>query len=1130
MNFPMLKLALSGVFVCFLTSVFNSNISAQDLDDVTISGRILDSNAQPIVGASVTATLVETGAERRSVTDDQGRFRLIELRPGLYNVKAFGEGFAAEEKTDLPTVAGQNVRLDFSLAPADVRAEQTVSVADQDASAVDTTRTIVGGTVTEREIEELPNNTRNALDLVFTLGGAAEEPLSVRDAAEDRARPEGDSNNDPRPSPLESGLFSLSGGAAYSNNITIDGLDNNDDRLAQDRFQPALDAIAEVQVVTNQFSAEYGRASGGRVNIRTRNGTKQFRGRAYLYFRDDNLNANTFNNNRRGLARLPLTEYNPGVTFGGPVPLGYLKNKTFFFAAYEYNDLQDTTLIDTVVPVEQNADFILPISTGGTPRAEAVTLLTPRQTAAQFAPYIVTVPTPARRHLFSARLDHNFNDRHNAVFATEYGNQRSTRQFRAATSRLEEAILGPTRVTDAYKLTDNYVFSSKIVNQFRFQFSRFEPEFVASNPQDPVVLITLTDTLSGADSRSGVLIAGNSTSSQNFNFPGTREEIRYQFQETLNVVAARHSLKFGLDVQAVKSDFLDLDDATGTFNFLSVRNYLDGNVGRYRRNFGRRTGQKNTYYGLFFQDEWRASSNFTLSLGLRYERETIIGDGDNWGPRIGAAYAPFRDRKGVIRAGAGIFYNRVLLRTFDDANLSELRQNYDSNRLPAPSSTQAYNCFAPGSAAYNSARCQFLRRMDFPNAPTLEELREIETSLRQAGVLTATQTGFSTPANNLRRIDPKIEVPESYQFNLGFEREIVRGLIVETNYTYNRTIRLFREFNANPYNLPLGFRDYNDYLVNGYRNPALRFVNGDPNDTNGVSTVNRITTVNLAARNPSAAASTPIGRARTVLNSLGRRLGSEFADQIDQVASIGSAEYNGLIVELRTRFRPIGYGFAASLRAAYTLSKLEDDGLNNTSNPQDLADYAADFTRSLQDRRHRLAVSGTFELPKYLGKLRLSPLVRLASGAPFNISNGSGLANDRNLDEVSTDRPNFSGDTADLKFRQRDTPFPRSVYEQFTFAPIGSSGNLPRNAGRGPGLFLFDLNVTREFVFTKRFRLRPNVEIGNVFNATVFTFGSEFINFNPTTTEQRLSFEQEFLVPSRTLRQRQIRIGLRFDF
>ncbi|HEX6124359.1 MAG TPA: carboxypeptidase regulatory-like domain-containing protein [Pyrinomonadaceae bacterium] len=1127
MKISLRRFVFSTIFV--LPFLFLAD--AQDLDDVTISGKILDSNNLYILGATVTATHTESGAARSFTSDDEGRYRLVELKPGVYKITVAAPGFGVQETADLHTVSGQNLQLDFTLSPADVKAATTVTVSEEDVPLVDTTRTVVGGTVSQRDIEELPNNTRNALDLVFILGGVTEEGLSVRDAAEDRARPNGDSNNDPRPSPVESGIFSLSGGAAYSNNITIDGLDNNDDRLAQDRFQPSVDAIAEVQVITNQFSAEYGRASGGRVNIRTRGGTNKFRGRAYLYFRDDNLNANTFNNNRRELARLPFTEYNPGFTFAGPIPFGYFKKRTFFFASYEYNNLADTTLIDTVVPLQANPHFALPAYNSGAPRFEALMSLTPGAAPAEFAPYVATIATPSLKHIFSTRVDHNFGDRHNISLGLQLGNQRSTRQFRSATSRLEEALLGSSRDTDAYNLTDNYVLNSKIVNQFRFQFSRFKPNFASANPLDPVVLITLNDTLSGADSRSGTLIAGNSTSAVNFSFPGTREEKRLQLQNTLTVIAGSNTLKFGADVQSIDSDFLDLQDATGTFNFLSVRNFLDNNVGRYRRNFGRQTGQKNTYYSVFVQDEWRVRPTVTVSLGLRYEKETIIGDNNNFGPRAAIAYSPFRGGKAVVRVGGGIFYNRILLRTFDDANLTESRRSYDSNRLPGPTSTQNFLCFAAAESVYNSARCQFLRLVNFPNALSLEELVDIEDSLRASGALTPSQTGFSAPANNLRRIDPNIKVPESYQFNAGFEQDIGRGFVFETNYTFNRTVRLFREFNANPYNLPEGFRDYNDYLVNGFSSPTLRFVNGDPNDTNGVSTSGGVTTVNLASRNPSTAAATPIGRARAaLLVGLGRRLGSSFPAQLDHVASIGRADYNGLILELRQRFRKLGYGFGASFRAAYTLSETKDDGANNTSNPADIFDFSADFSRSLQDRRHRFSFAGTFALPRWLGGIKLSPVLRLGSSAPFNISNGSGAANDRNLDEVSTDRPNFSGNLDDLVWRERDSPFPRSVFDQFAFAPIGSAGNLPRNAGKGPGLCLFDLNVTREFRFSERFRLRPSGEIGNVFNSTVFTFGSEFINFNPTNAEQVASFQQEFLVPSRTLRNRQIRLGLRFDF
>lgn len=178
---------VSSIFFLLLISTFTvSDTSAQDLDDVTISGKISDSNNLPIVGAAVTSTLIETGIERTVITDNDGRYRLVELAPGLYKIKISADGFGAKERIDLQTVSGQNLQIDFTLAPADIQAEQTVTVTDEDAPAVDVTRTIVGGTVTQREVEELPNNSRNPFDLVFTLGGVTEEPLSNRDLSQDK--------------------------------------------------------------------------------------------------------------------------------------------------------------------------------------------------------------------------------------------------------------------------------------------------------------------------------------------------------------------------------------------------------------------------------------------------------------------------------------------------------------------------------------------------------------------------------------------------------------------------------------------------------------------------------------------------------------------------------------------------------------------------------------------------------------------------------------------------------------------------------------------------------------------------------------------------------------------------------
>jgi hypothetical protein len=253
--------------------------------------------------------------------------------------------------------------------------------------------------------------------------------------------------------------------------------------------------------------------------------------------------------------------------------------------------------------------------------------------------------------------------------------------------------------------------------------------------------------------------------------------------------------------------------------------------------------------------------------------------------------------------------------------------------------------------------------------------------------------------------------------------------------------------------------------------------------------------------------------------------------EVEQLVSAGNSFYRGLSLQLQRRINSDSGGLNFTFRGAYTLSRLIDDGIVNTSDALRVADFRAERARSLLDRRHRFVVSGTIDLPRVLGAVRLAPVIRVASGAPFNISLG-GV--DRNLDDVGNDRPIFLGDTRLLRWRGPGESLDASLLNQFALPTIGTTGNLPRNAGSGPGLFVFDLNLTREFRIGERVRVRPVIEFDNVMNKTVFSFGSEFINFTAlspsASAEQRQALLDSFLLATRTLRHRQIRLGVRLDF
>ena len=1028
--------------------LFTFNVNAQDLDTVSISGRIVDQNSAVIQGAEVRATLIKTGQTRTTASGADGRYRLIQLEPGTYTVRVSFNGFAPVQMTGIVSVSGQSLDLPITLTPANIEA---VVVTAADVPLVDTKRTVTGATLAARELESLPITTRSVLDLIFTLPGVTEEPLSTRDLAEDR-------NIIHANTPEEAGTFSLAGAPAYSNNLTIDGLDNNDDRAARERFQPSLEAVAEVQVITNQFAAEYGRASGGRVNLRTRSGSKQFHGRGFYFFRDEALDANTFHNNSLGIPRLPLQEHVAGFTLGGPVV-----GETVFFVSYELNKVLDSALIDTLVPVRQNPKFSLPAPTDlSRRRLENV------EGGAEVAPFVASVSTPMKNTSSTARVDHQFGPMHSAAIVYQGGRFVNLRQFGGG-NRLAEALQGKRRNSDAFSFSDTFVFSERAVNQLRFQYSRLAPAFEARGGNTPVVLIALKDSLPAEDPerRSGTLVASSSTSGGS-----DRREVREQLQDVLSLVSGNHSIKLGVDVHRVRSTFIDLTDLTGTFNFASAADFLANVPSRFRQNFQSSSTQKNLYAGVFVQDERQVLPRLLLSYGLRYEYETILHDTNNVGPRFSPAYSPLDSGKLVVRFGSGIFFNRPLLRTIDDFTLGKQQRFFDSNQLPDPRAFLAVH-------------------IRFP-----------ETLTSDFGVL---NTNFS------RRLDPALRIPESYQINAGVERDLGRGYAFEANFTFTRGIHLWREFNANAPVLPHGYQNFSDFLASrdfanfnrslygaATAGELVRFVYGNPT-VNTVSRVNEFGVPVSVMNLNSPSSTTMLDVALAAINSLrpdpSRR-------ELEQLISAGNSFYRGMTLQLRKQF-----GSRFGFRAGYTLSRLIDDGIVNTSDALVPGDFRAERARSLLDRRHRFVFSGMFELAGF----QLSPIWRVASGAPFNISLG-GV--DRNLDDVSNDRPNYSGDVRWLRWRKPGEPLDPRVVGGFSVPQIGQSGNLPRNAGRGPGQFVLDLNVVRQVQ-----RVRLSVEFDNVLNKTVFSFGSEFIDL-----------DDSFLVAKRTMRARQVRLGLKFDF
>ena len=948
---------------------------------------------------------------------------------------------------------------------------------------------MVGGTVTKEQINKLPTESRNPLDLIFTLPGVAQPALSVRDLAE------GDVKDDFRSTPEEAGVFSLTGGAPFSNNITIEGLDNNDDRGARERINLSTHAVEEVQVITNQFAAEYGRASGGRVNLRLRGGSNEPHGQAFYYFRDESLNANSYARNAdpaRGF-RMPFQNHNPGASVGGPL----IKNKVFIFGAYEYDNVYDRAEIVALTPVDANPGFPLPKPNGadlGVTRRNRSGQAQTVNGGANVGLYDETVTTPRVAHTLQSRVDFRLGEKNEAFALFTLARNRDERGFPGGRRTLD-TLLSSGRNSQSYAFSDNLILSSRTVNTARFQFSRLTPIF-APPADDPVVIIDIDDPRdvtgdpnANPRTRSGNLLAGAST------LAGVdRREDRYQIQDTLNYSRGSHTARIGVDAQIIGSRFVNLSDTTGTFDFDSVADFLADMPSRYRHRFNTDSELRNAYIGVFFQDDWMPKQNLTLSFGLRWESETVIEDRNNIGPRLSLAWDPFKTGKTVVRGGYGIFYNRALLRTLDDFILTSNSIQIDTN---------------------SPAAARLLTELRFPAVLANDDPRVAELGVRESGFL--------------RRIGDDFRIPESYQASLGLEREIAGSFKVEVNYVFNRGLHLWREINANAPRLPAGFDNFTDYLLSrdfdNSRNPATarrpitatgnadvaRFSLSQTPSQTITQGGRRIVVIGLDS--PSTA-NNAIGRAGA-LAALRSLRPDPSVTQIEELQSRGNSYYHG--VSFETQWGGAERGF---LRASYTLSKLIDDGVVNTSSPLVVGDFRRERALSLQDARHRAAISGNYLFPAWLGRLNLSGALNYSSSSPFNIS-VSGA--DRNLDDVNNDRPNFTGDLGSIVWRRPGEPLDPSLAGAFSITTIGSSGNLPRNAGRGPARYTLNLRLAREFAFGEGSRTELQVEAFNPFNATVFSFGSEFVDFGAAGLG-------DFLTPRRTVKPRTLRVGLKFDF
>jgi hypothetical protein len=626
---------------CMLTWAHHG-FSQQSIDYASVRGRVVDPSGAAVPGASVTVRHTATDVTASTVTDREGRFRFPSLRPGPYEITVHMQGFAdATRLLTLTIGAAFDLPIPLSLASLD-----TVLTVAADATVLEAARTQNAATISETEVQALPLNGRNLLDAALLVPGVS--PTNIANA-----------QMFPETSAVPGTGLSVSSQRNLSNNFVVDGLSSNDDAAALSGITYGVDAVEQLQVVTSGGQAALGRALGGYVNIVTKSGTNTLHGTAYDYARDDRLNT------PNGLSgtTLPMNQWQFGGSLGGPI----VRNRSFFFSNVEQRVLDQSGLV-TISPASVEAINGRLMATG--------------YQGSQIATGVYPIPIDSTNVL--AKLDHQVSNRDQVV--VRYG----LYKLDSRNSRNGGGLVGTTATThlenvdQTVGIGNTLSLSASTVLESRAQFAYGDLKAPPFDPVGPAVSIA------------GVASFG--TSSGN---PARRTNWMYQVVNNLSHQAGAHAIRVGVDLLYNDDRIVYPRAARGSYSFSSLANFLSGayNNAGFSQTFAvSEIEQTNPNVGIYAQDEWKMTPRVTLNAGLRYDLQflqTITTDTDNFSPRAGVAWSPFESQRTIVRASAGLFYDRVPLRavanallsagnTTDVSNLRQIAVNLSPGQVGAP--------------------------------------------------------------------------------------------------------------------------------------------------------------------------------------------------------------------------------------------------------------------------------------------------------------------------------------------------------------------------------------------------------------------------------------------------------------
>jgi hypothetical protein len=1065
-------------FACIpavLLFISGAALQAQEVT-ATISGLVTDPSGASIAGAKVTAKDTARGTEWPTTTNGDGFYNLTRLPIGTYDVTVENAGFQKEAQSGVQLQLNQTARLDFQLKVGNVSDTVEVTAA---APLLQTESTQLGTVIDSRTNTQLPLATRNYAQLTLLSPGAVH----------------------PNPQNFSTGQTTGSGARPYingnreqANNFMLDGVDNNQvsDNLVG--YAPSTDAIQEFNMIAQNASAEFGNFMGGIVSTSIKTGSNAFHGNAFEFFRNDQLNANQWQNNVLGknaagnaIAPRQIVRWNQfGGTVGGPIK----KDKLFFFVDYQGERLvtPGASAFTVLTPQERRGDFSQLL-------AQGITIRNPKPGGSPYVGNIIPTSdlSPAAVNIVNLQyypLPTNGNLSGNQVNVT------STRTtVNQGDARVDYAL------SDKDHLFGRYSQSSQSVPTTRSQpltYNSFN-EYPAQNG-----VLDYTRTLSPSlvnDARFGVNYVlvnnGNATNGlpnlpSQVGIPGVPQDFLpsmtfsnnsfisnigvgnvyqlfadtvIQYQDTLIWTKGRHTMHIGFQGwrQRLNTFYSGNNGLNGTFTYngqYSGRAESDFMLG-LPSNIGTGTsggtwGQRGNIFAGYFQDDWRFSSNLTLNLGLRYEIHTpwveVHDRETNFGLISGAILQP--GQNGNSRAlyntynGVGNYQPRIGLAYTPGGGKTVVRAAYTlSSYLEGTGTNLRPTINPPFSSEHNADYTP----LPYPTTTLDQGYVPINASgtCTEAGLLAASPACFK--AVTLRVWDANVQPALSQQWNFTVQHQLSQSLTAQVGYVGQKTTHLMV---ATPY-----FQK--QLLSNGTVAPSP-YLSGNP----------------------------------AIVSQIG---------QISGTASSGIQSYNALQAVLQKRLSE-----GLSFQANYTWSRCMTDSIGYygpgggsqtqaaSAYWQNLYNSAAEWGPCFYDVGHIFSGYVTYDLPfgrnrtygknmnrfvdGVIGGWQVNAIASIHGGFPLTINGVDRSGTSARAARANCNSPAVVNGTLNA---------PASLgggYQWFSPAPYsqpvaGTFGNCGVGTVRGPGLHTVDLSIAKTFnTFEKQ-----NIEIRG-----------EFINFTNT--------------------------------